>query len=240
MVNHANGKKCGAVIVGINEYQDRNIQSLRGAQIDAAEIYEKLKASNFRILEEHFLLGEDATYLKIRNALNDILWIPNGYDLILFYLSGNIYIDKYGKFYIVPYDMTTESPFLRGLRMGELGDVIYQSPNTTPIVIVLDCCYSGVNEEDPGSLFYSKEKFEKDIGSRTQSSLLFLSCNARPNSKEILNSTHPTNNRPHPHGILSLHFIKRIDNSQESISIYNIVQSISEEATAQPIFYRQP
>ena len=240
MAKTYNGINCEAVIVGINEYEDKNIKSLKGAEIDAKEIYHKLKASNFRILKDHFLLGKDATYLKIRNALNDILWIPNGYDLILFYLSGNIYIDKYGKYYIVPYDMTTESPFLRGLRMGELGDVIYQSPNSTPIVIILDCCYSGVNK-DSESLFYSKEQFQKDIGSRTHSKLLLLSSKARVDSKEILSSTHATNSTPHPHGVLSFLFLKRIDDYQGPINIYDVVQSISEEeTTVQPIFYSRP
>jgi hypothetical protein len=53
-----------AVIIGIDEYEDRhNIKPLPGAENDAIEIYEKLKdpnIGNFEISEDHFLVSKNA------------------------------------------------------------------------------------------------------------------------------------------------------------------------------------
>ena len=212
------------MVVGINDYQDPKIPKLNGAENDAKEVYTRLKNSdkyNFEISNNHLLLGKNATYLGIRNALNDLFWYPNNYDLILLYFSGNMYVDKYGKSYIVPYDMTTEAPFLRGLRMGELGDVIYQSPKNIPIMAVFDCCYSSDSIRKKESIFYAEEQFHKDLGARTKSNILFLSIKAGTNQKEISNCMHSNADNPHSHGILSFHFIKGLD-SQMKIEVDNI------------------
>ena len=49
-----------AIIVGINEYEDRSIPRLMGAENDAREFSEKLKNyGNFEIRRNHFLLGRE-------------------------------------------------------------------------------------------------------------------------------------------------------------------------------------
>ncbi len=61
-------EKRGAIIIGINKYADNNnIPKLLGAENDAKHVYQLLKdqnIGNFNILDNHLLIGENATYAK--------------------------------------------------------------------------------------------------------------------------------------------------------------------------------
>ena len=148
--------------------------------------------------------------------------------------SGYIYIDKYGKYYIGPQDLSTSAPFLRGLRLGELGDVIYQSPNKVPeVIIILDSCYAGIIPKNT-SIFYENEQFQKDIGSRSKSKIVLLSYknNMLSNGLDSTRRGEPCN-----HGVISRHFIQNIKNSGKPTDTFDIVKQISDDSTLNCIVY---
>ncbi len=135
-----------AVIVGINEYKDsENIETLSGAEGDAKDIYERLSDPNigdFKISKEkEYLVGENATFEKIREAISKLFWKPEKKaNLALFYFSGHGFQDGSGNTYIAPYDMIKDEPFLHGINLEELMR-LFNNPENDTNIIILDCCY---------------------------------------------------------------------------------------------------
>src|SRR5437879_4646271 len=109
-----------AIIIGINKYLDPKIAKLPGAEYDAQEMYERLKDQNVGNFNQcRQLVGEQATCVEIRKAINDAFWKTDFYDLVLFYFSGHGFVDSYNDGYIAPYDMSLDEPYTLGINMGE-------------------------------------------------------------------------------------------------------------------------
>jgi len=138
-----------AVIIGINDYQDPGIPKLSGAVNDATAMMKRLRDyGDFEICNEHFLTDKDASCESIRKAISDLLWKIDPCDLALLYFSGHGFQDGYGNGYIAPCDMTKDEPFVCGISMQELRQVISKSQNKQCVLVILDCCYSGISTKD--------------------------------------------------------------------------------------------
>lgn len=137
-----------AVIIGVNQYRDEAIPKLQGSENDARELYARLinkESAGFEIDEKkHFLLGEKATCQAIREAISDLFWETDPCGLSLFYFSGHGFRDSYGNGYMAPYDIERDAPFVCGIRMQELTDLLQKTVAKERILVVLDCCYSGI------------------------------------------------------------------------------------------------
>ena len=122
-----------AIIVGVNEYRNKQIPKLEGPINDANEIYEQFKSNgSFEISSSHFLRGPDATREKILKAVGDIFNRKDvSCDLVAFYFSGHGLIDESNVGYIAPYDMDPDDPFVNGINMEELRNFISRSKNNT-------------------------------------------------------------------------------------------------------------
>lgn len=131
------------IVIGIDEYEDKDIPKLEGAKFDAIEVYEKLSASEgglFEISPDHYLIGQKATYRNIRKAISDLFRKPDACNIAVFYFSGHGFVDGNGHGYIAPRDMASEDAFICGISMEEIRKVISESVNKTNIVMILDCC----------------------------------------------------------------------------------------------------
>jgi uncharacterized caspase-like protein len=62
--------------------------------------------------------------------------------LVILYFSGQGIVDENKEGYLAPYDMDPEDPFLYGINMKELRNVISKSKNKASVVMILDCCYA--------------------------------------------------------------------------------------------------
>ena len=138
-----------AVIIGVNQYNDPDIKPLAGCENDARELYSRLVKTDknpdgFRINGEHFLWGEKATSQAIRQAISDLFWDPEPCGLSLFYFSGHGFRDNYGNGYLAPCDIQKKAPFVCGIRMQELTDLLQKTVLKDRILVILDCCYSGI------------------------------------------------------------------------------------------------
>ena len=141
-----------AVIVGVNEYDDKAIPALKGAEKDAQEVKDILTLQgDFEVADGHFLIGKDATYKNVRRALSDLLWKTDPSPVSLFYFSGHGFQDSYGAGYIAPWDMEKQRPFVKGIEMQGVRRLALQSPNKDAVVLVLDCCYAGVAADEKGA-----------------------------------------------------------------------------------------
>lgn len=206
-----------AIIVGINEYEDGRISSLTGAENDAKEISNRLKnpeIGNFEIRDEHVLIGKKATCTQIRKAISDLFWKTDSCDIALFYFSGHGFEDTYNDGYIAPYDISKAEPFVCGINMEQLKQVISRSVSTCAIII-LDCCHSGIATEPDKSVDDVAQTIVKHYQEFPgKGRIILASSEGDQTSKEITGHKHWSRNDcldPHPHGTFSFYLIEGID-----------------------------
>jgi len=138
-----------AVVVGASIYKDPKLNPLPGSFNDAIEIHKLLtedaKNPDFVYDAPPPLTGLNANCANIRAALSKYFWkTDEKADLAVFYFSGHGREDQlYGDGYIAPYDMSVDDPFVNGIKMSELREIIRRSAHTC-CVTILDCCFSGL------------------------------------------------------------------------------------------------
>jgi hypothetical protein len=209
-------EKRQAVVVGINNYKDQRILGLKGAENDANDIHYRLGSKsigNFFISDEHFLIGEEATFNKIRKAISDIFWQTDAGDLSLFYFSGHGFVDGYGNGYIAPYDISVDEPFVCGLNMDDLRRVLINSTKKS-VVMILDCCHSGISTKTDKSIPKSSLPYEQYFSDFSmgvgEGKFILASSEADEESRES-EFEHKTVSGKHHHGILSYYLIEGLD-----------------------------
>jgi uncharacterized caspase-like protein len=246
-----------AIVVGINRYNAENdIPVLAGAENDAREIYERLTtAGNFTIQKNHLLLGRDATRGAILKAVSDIFHkAVDNCNLVLFYFSGHGIFGENNEGYIAPYDMDPEDPFVYGINMEEMRNVVFRSKNNANVVILLDCCYAGIAAN--GSKAMAQPELEtknlyalhlkKFIDSPSEQSnkgfargkIVLASSEPNEKSREKNNCVHLNMNDPHTHGAFSFHLIEGLDGKAADpetgvITIDNLRRHIEKEMNAE-------
>lgn len=208
-----------AVIIGINEYEDKDIQNLEGAVNDAEDMHQRLTdLGHFKVADNHFLLNSQATCHAIRKAISDLLWQTDPCDLSLFYFSGHGIVDGRGNGYLAPCDMVKSEPFVNGIKMQELRQVLSGSVGKSSALIILDCCHSGIStkggpdiEESLGNLAdIEKEEIEKEEGV-AKGKIILASTGTESKAREKADYKHESGNGPHAHGIFTFHLIEGLD-----------------------------
>jgi hypothetical protein len=221
-----------AIIIGVNKYDSSSdIPTLAGAENDAREIYEQFKNNgNFEISNNHLLLGPDATRRKILKAVSEIFRRDMECALVAFYFSGHGIVDKNNEGYIAPYDMDPEDPYISGINMEDLRDVISKSENKASVIIFLDCCYAGIATKDgttksttltdnPNTKNLYATQLQKMVESADQTNtlstgrgkIILASSEANEVSRERNNCTHLGKEEPHTHGAFTFHLIEGLD-----------------------------
>lgn len=193
-----------AVIIGINNYKDKKIKNLEGAVNDAKGMKKVLKEwGTFDIDDNHFLTDEDANCDAIRATIWDSFIDTNIYECVLFYFSGHGFMDGYGNGYIAPHDMIKKKPFVKGIDMGELRKIIFNSKHEN-VLMIFDCCYSGIAARGEKVKDPFKEFFE-DIG---KGKFILASCeeNKKSEEKDKLKLEHE--DKACAHGIYTFHLLE--------------------------------
>jgi uncharacterized caspase-like protein len=223
-----------AIVVGVNKYEaDQQIPELKGAENDAIELRDRLvKYGNFKISNDHYLVGPDATRRNILKAVSDIFRKDEQCDLVTFYFSGHGMVDDDNEGYIVPYDYYPDDPFVSGINMEDLKKAIYKSKNISSVLIILDCCYAGIvtqetkggstmmahpEQENARNLFStnlkkiveSAKKEEED--KKGEGKIILASSEATAVSREKNNCKHNEKDTIHTHGAFSFHLIEGLD-----------------------------
>ncbi|MGQ0793848.1 MAG: caspase family protein [Deltaproteobacteria bacterium] len=197
-----------AMIIGINDYTDNSIPALKGCEGDCAEIHDKLTESGYEILPKHYLRGTEATSGAIREAVSDLFWEADPCDVVLFYFSGHGIVDGYGRGYLAPRDMKMDKPFVNGIPMREIRDIVIGSPGKSTVLMILDCCHSGIaikdakgGDEDVGQAFGAQLKSLSAGNGRC----ILASSRAEQKSKE---KEFTVNGRTRHYGEFSYHLIQ--------------------------------
>jgi uncharacterized caspase-like protein len=227
-----------AIVIGINKYEsDSEIPTLAGAENDAQEICERLKNNgNFEISQNHLLLGSRATRKNISKAISELFRKENKTNLITFFFAGHGVLDNNRALntndgYIAPYDMDPEDPYVSGIRMGDLRNVISASKNDASVIMFLDCCFAGIAAKDttrgnqrtvmvnPETRNMFASEVKNMIEPTNQSSnlqggrgkIILASSEADEAAREIGNCRHLDRDDPHPHGAFSFYLIEGLD-----------------------------
>jgi hypothetical protein len=201
-----------AVVIGINKYKEYpEIPELKGAVHDANEMATLLREEgDFEIAPEHMLLNDQATFVAMRKAISDLLWRIDPCDLSLFYFSGHGFEDGRGAGYLAPYDMCHDEPFVCGISMHELREMVIGAKNKASIVGLLDCCYSGLATEGDKAaaaatlgIGHHFEDFPQGTG-RT----ILASSGKDQKSREISCNCERSQGAAHEHGIFTYHLLE--------------------------------
>lgn len=221
--NQEQGKRL-AIVVGINKYEDvTEIPELFGAENDAKEIHKRLTTlGEFEVFPNHFLLGKNATYKAILKAISDIFRQAVDCSLVIFYFSGHGLIDENNDGYIAPYDMDSSDPFVCGIKMDDLREVIYRAKNKESVLLILDCCYAGIATKGRKSIpdIESRDSYENNLKrlsepplvSSGKGKIILASSEANAPSREKENCMHYKDvGGPHTHGTFTYHLIEGLD-----------------------------
>jgi len=203
-----------AVIVGINQYQDPKIPALMGAENDARELYERLRNPNigsFQIADNHFLLGEKATAEGIRKAISDVFWqTDDPCELALFYFSGHGLIYGGDDSYFAPWDFSKDEPFICGASIPEFKRVFSRS-TASSVIVILDCCYSGVATQGDKAIPNSKSEYESTLKALSGEGRFILTSSSPDQKSREISLPHFNEEKPHAHGAFSFHMIEGLD-----------------------------
>jgi hypothetical protein len=143
-----NGKKY-ALIIGISKYRNnlRGIANLEFADADAKSIYEFLQkpaAGGFAREDMLYLTNEQATNVRIRDALTNFVSKPGTEDLLLIFFAGHGAPDPFGRqnLYIITHDTNIDDMPGTAIPMTMLRGYIDRNVRSKRVVLLMDACHS--------------------------------------------------------------------------------------------------
>ncbi|CAN2040020.1 metacaspase-1 [Candidatus Magnetomoraceae bacterium gMMP-15] len=141
--------KYWAVIIGVSEYSDSRIPSLRYANRDAKEFYDWLilqdggcyAPSNVRLL-----LDKEANYRKIKESL--FVWLKQAIeeDVVIIFFAGHGSSespDSKENLFLLPYDVEYDDIATSGFPMWDIETALKRFIKAKKVVVIADACHSG-------------------------------------------------------------------------------------------------
>ncbi|MEW6670115.1 MAG: caspase family protein [Thermodesulfobacteriota bacterium] len=138
-----------AVIIGISDYKDTRIPSLRYASRDANSFYEWITSPHggkYSPAMVKLLLNRDATGENIKNAL--FVWLKQALqeDLVTIYFAGHgspESPDSPGNLFLLPYDAKYDEIATSGFPMWDIETALKRFIKAKKVVVIADACHSG-------------------------------------------------------------------------------------------------
>lgn len=139
-----------AVVVGVSDYSDAGIRSLRHADDDARAFYdflvsERAGLGGFDQENVQLLLNEEATSSNIRTALSTFLMEATERDVVILYFAGHGAPDPYrpSEHYLLSYDTNIDSLAGTALPMSEVSEAVSRI-RARDVIVITDACHSAV------------------------------------------------------------------------------------------------
>lgn len=136
-----------AVIIGVSQFADKRIPTLKFPAKDAKDFADFL-VSKANFAKDHVLLLTDsqATKVKILDAFGDG-WLPRramGDDLVVIFISSHgSPQDVAGENFIIAYDSDPNHTYATGIRLQDLAGEVTKRTGCDRILVLLDACHSG-------------------------------------------------------------------------------------------------
>ncbi len=161
-----------AIVIGINRYLDKKINTLEVCENDA-KMFAQI-CTKFLGVEENdciILINENATLQKLHAVFNTLKEYTKPEDIIFIFWSGHggqtasTSRESQGSYdqFLVPYDGDTTKPFDTMLMEDTFGHWTLQL-NGRNIVMFLDACYSGGMAAHAKSIGYNSNSKNSDNG----------------------------------------------------------------------------
>ncbi len=140
-----------AILIGINEYQDEQLPSLKWAEKDCDDIFSVLTNREHGLFFPENIInlkGAEATLENVQHKLfTQIVQNRTKSDTVLVYISGHAFPIPYqNRIYLATHETKIESikqnP-LKGLWMYQLHDEFFKRSEAKNLIFILDTCYSG-------------------------------------------------------------------------------------------------
>ena len=104
--------------------------------------------------------------------------------------------------------------------MQELNDIISNAVDKKSVILILDCCYSGIATKG-----IDDKKIEENLTASGEGRIILASSGADASSREIYNYKHKPEDTPHDHGIFTSYLIDGLDGgAADEDGIINIVK----------------
>ena len=140
--------KLWLLLVGVNDYEDIGLPSLRYPALDCQGLEESLiKATegfpNKEIVVHHDFASKTPQLKNIRESLKKIVFSSRPNDSIMLYFSGHGMLDPTTQEAVLCFSDTDQNNLLKtGLPMQELVEILSKSPAKQQL-LCLDTCHSG-------------------------------------------------------------------------------------------------
>jgi hypothetical protein len=138
MASNDGSKK--ALVISTSEY--KFLEPLVFCRNDGEQMCQVLESLNYHISNNKLIgkVGADQMRKTMIEFFRSSTVKPD--DTLLFYYSGHGLIDEFGDAYLAPFEIEPSAPDKEGILFDELTRLMNKS-NSTKIVTILDCCYSG-------------------------------------------------------------------------------------------------
>jgi len=138
-----------AVIIGISNYHDTRIPSLRYASADAISFYNWLispQGGKYAPSQVKLLLNEESTGKNIKNAL--FVWLKQAIeeDLVTIYFAGHgspESPDSPDNLFLFAYDTQYDNIAATGFPMWDIETALKRFIKAKKVVVIADACHSG-------------------------------------------------------------------------------------------------
>jgi len=142
------GPQRWAVIVGVSEYQNSGIPSLKYADKDAeafASFLQRPQGGGFDSDHMRVLLNKDATLANIKDALINFLSQAIDMDLVIIYFAGHGAPEpgRPQNMYLLTYDSNPNALGTTAFPMWDIQTVLARYITAKRVVVFTDACHSG-------------------------------------------------------------------------------------------------
>lgn len=187
-----------AVVVGINEYQDRQLleNKLNYARADAEEIARVISMSNVldvKMGKLQLLTNQYATQEAMWRSLNEVFPFHYNFDsdtIAIFYFAGHGMRDPIDgtRILLGCYDVDAKNPMKGGIPLSNIWDLLQKSSAGCSIAII-DACFSGAlvdlkSREDGTPVEQARKAIGALQGADGKTVAIFMACRADQAARE--------------------------------------------------------
>jgi len=138
-----------ALVIGISNYQDTRIPSLRYAAFDARLFYDWLispEGGKYAPARVKLLIDHEATLMNIKAAL--FKWLKQSIkeDVVTIYFAGHgspDSPDSPNNLFLLPYDAQYDDVAATGFAMWDIGTAIKRFIEAEKVIVIADACHAG-------------------------------------------------------------------------------------------------